>query len=300
MVLVQIILPVFLIFLVGYVGQKRIGFEVRSLSVMALYLMSPFLAFRTFYQTTLDMTYLYMVVYSLGLCVVLIFIVKIIGKISKYSESQTCGLILASAFMNNGNYGTPVALFAFGAVGLDYAVVLMVIQSFLMSTVGVYYAAKGGNEKRDIKHAFGAVARMPIIYGAMFGMLFQLFSITIPDSFVEGIDFLANATIPTIMLVLGMQLATITFKKIPYRNVSLALIIRLFISPILAMGIVLLLPIDSLLMKIMILMAAMPTAANTTMYSLQFQTEPNLVSSSTLLSTVFSLVTLPILLFIIL
>lgn len=49
---------------------------------------------------------------------------------------------MASAFMNNGNYGTPVVLLVFGAVGLDIAVVLMVLQQLAMSTIGIYFAAK--------------------------------------------------------------------------------------------------------------------------------------------------------------
>ncbi|RFB12076.1 AEC family transporter [Bacillus sp. HNG] len=300
MAFVQIILPVFLIFVVGYIGQKRIGFEVKSLSVMALYLMSPFLAFRTFYETTLNIKYFYMIIYAVALCLLLIIIVKIIGKIEKYSEPQVCGMILATSFMNNGNYGTPVALFAFGTVGLDYAVVLMVIQTFLMSTVGIYYAAKGGINNQGTKSAFLSIAKMPIVYGALFGLLFQVTNINLEGPFLQAIDFIANATIPTIMIVLGMQLASITVKGISIPKLSLALSIRLLISPIIALGIVFFLPIDPLLKSIMILMAAMPSAANTTMYSLQFQTEPELVSGSALFSTLLSLVTLPVILSILL
>jgi predicted permease len=57
-----------------------------------------------------------------------------------------------------------------------------------------------------------------------------------------------------------------------------------------------LLPIDGMLAKILIILAAMPTAANTTMFSLQFDTEPDLVSYSTLVTTLLSIVTIPLLL----
>ena len=297
MVFVQIILPVFLIFSVGYIGEKVIGFEIRSLSIMALYLMSPFLAFRTFYETALDITYFYMVFYSLLLCFSLIMIVKVIGRIRDYSKSQVCGMILASSFMNNGNYGTPVALFAFGAVGLDYAVVLMVIQTLIMSTVGVYYAVKGSSSANfSARQAIAVVLKIPIIYGAILGLILQQIPAKLPGPFLQATGFIADATIPTIMIILGMQLAKIKIKGIPLSKVSLALSLRLFVSPLIAVVIIFILPIDALLKSIMILMAAMPSAANTAMYSLQFGTEPELVSASTLLSTLFSLITLPILL----
>lgn len=49
--------------------------------------------------------------------------------------------------------------------------------------------------------------------------------------------------------------------------------------------------------QIMILLAAMPTAANTTLMAVQFDTKPDLVSSATFISTVLSIITLPIVLY---
>ncbi|UOQ92345.1 hypothetical protein MUO14_17995 [Halobacillus shinanisalinarum] len=53
-------------------------------------------------------------------------------------------------------------------------------------------------------------------------------------------------------------------------------------------------PIDSLTKQIMIIMAATPTAANTTMYAIQFKTEAQSVSSVTLCTTLLSIITIPI------
>ncbi|WP_281418772.1 AEC family transporter, partial [Desertibacillus haloalkaliphilus] len=111
------------------------GFDTKSISTMALYLMSPVLVFRTFYTTEFDLTYIYMALYTFLLCFGLIVVVYIIAFFRKYSVKETCGMILASSFMNNGNYGTPVVLLLFGAAGLDYAIILMVIQQIVMCTV---------------------------------------------------------------------------------------------------------------------------------------------------------------------
>lgn len=298
--LLSIVLPVFAIFSIGFIGQKVIGFETQSLSTMALYLMSPFLVFRTFYETTLTKTYGYMLVYTLVLCITLIAFVYAISFIKKYNITETCGMILSSAFMNNGNYGTPVALFAFGAAGLDYAVVLMVIQQLVMCTVGIYYAAKGSPENDGVSSALRAVVRMPILYGAIAGVIFQQLDIKIGGSIAEALDLVADSAIPTIMIILGMQLAKISLKNVQVEKLTYALLLKLFVSPAIAYGITLFLPIDPMLKAIMILMAAMPSAANTTMYALQFGTEPDFVSSATLVSTLLSLITLPVLLAILL
>ncbi|GAA3329162.1 hypothetical protein GCM10020331_076090 [Ectobacillus funiculus] len=73
--------------------------------------------------------------------------------------------------------------------------------------------------------------------------------------------------------------------------------IKLAISPVIAYGLTMLFPMDDMVKQIMVIIAAMPTAANTTMYAIQFDTEPEFVSSATLVSTSLSLATLPIIFF---
>jgi len=295
-----ILIPIFSIFALGFIGQKKIGFETKTISTMALYLMSPVLVFRTFYTTTFTITFVYMALYTFALCFALIVVVYLIAFIRKYSVKETCGMILASSFMNNGNYGTPVVLLLFGAAGLDYAIILMVIQQLVMCTVGVYYAAKGSEEGNGVRAAIRAVKRMPMIYGALLGCLLQTLHIKLGNSMTQAIDMVADAAIPTVMIVLGMQLAKISIKNFEREKVSLSLLTKLAISPFIAYLITLFLPVDEMIKQIMIIMAAMPTAANTTMYALQFDTEPEFVSSATLVSTTLSLATLPVTFFIVL
>ena len=83
-------------------------------------------------------------------------------------------------------------------------------------------------------------------------------------------------------------------KNVAVNKLSLSLMLKLAISPVIAFCISLFLPVDDLVKQIMIIMAAMPTAANTTMYALQYNTDPEFVSSATFISTVLSLVTLPV------
>lgn len=297
--IIMVLIPVLFIFGIGFVGQKVLKIEPRNVSRVAVYLLTPFLAFRTFYENELNSDYLYLLLFALGLCFGLISIVYAVSYIKKYSKSETSSLILSSFFMNNGNYGVPVALFAFGAAGFDVAIILMVIQSLIMSTIGVYYAAKGSAEKQTgFKGALIAVFKMPVVYGSLLGALLQLSHINIPTSFYQSIDLVADAAIPTVMIVLGMQLANITIRNIELEKTIYSLIIKLSIAPLIAWLFASNLPVSDLVKSIMILMAAMPSAANTTLLSLEYNTKPEFVSAVTLLSTIGSIITLPIVLFI--
>ncbi|KMJ58030.1 membrane protein [Bacillus sp. LL01] len=300
MIFLEVILPVFMIFAIGFIGQKTIGFDVKALSKMAMYLLSPVLVFRTFYVNEFSSDHLYIIIYCCLLCFSLIIFTYLIAWVRRYSKSETCGLILSSSFMNNGNYGTPVALLLFGAAGFEYAIVLMVIQSLLMATVGVYYAAKGSPDNDGFRSALMSVVKMPIMYGAVIGLFFQWFSVPVSKPIMQAVHLVADATIPVIMVILGMQLAKISIRTTAKEKLLYALSIKLVVSPFIAFLFTLVLPVDPMIKQLMIIMAAMPAAANTTMYALEFNTEPEFVSSATLVSTLLTPVTLPVMFWLVL
>ncbi|MWN90395.1 AEC family transporter [Gilliamella sp. Pra-s65] len=296
-----ILFPIFCIFIVGFIAQKALKLDVANLSTMSLYVLSPFLAFKIFYTHTLTTDYLFYIAYIFGLCFSLVMIVSIWSLIMKYSDKERCAMILSSCFMNNGNYGTPVLLVFFGAIGFDLGVIMMVLQQFVMSTVGIYYAAKG-SAREDIssqKDVINKVIRMPVAYGALLGIIFQLCHIPLSKSIMTSIGMVGDASIVVIMIILGMQLAKIRIKQLDYPKLSFALINRMAISPIVALCMVYFMPIEPVYKQVLIVLAAMPSAANTTLMSVQFDTKPELVSSATFFSTLLSLMTLPIVLWLV-
>lgn len=289
----QVMLPVLLIFFSGYVVQKWQQLNLRALSTLAIYILSPCLVFRTFYQTPIDLQYAYMVLFSISLLAGLILLNKLYALWRKHSPNVESGLILSSAFMNSGNYGVPVILFAYGEAGFHYAVSFMVLQSILMNFVGVYYAARG---QAGVGVAIRLVFKMPATYAAALAILFQTAHIQLPEQFYGAIDLVADATIPVVMLILGMQLADLRLKKLHWETIGFGVVARMFVSPLLAVLLLSWMPIEPLLKKVLIVSSAMPSAATTVMYAVQFDAEPDLVSSITLVTTLMSIVTLSVLL----
>ncbi|MGV2622817.1 UNVERIFIED_CONTAM: AEC family transporter [Halobacillus marinus] len=289
---ITILLPIFFVFATGYFVQKIFDFDITNFSKLALYVLVPFLVFRTFYQESITFSYFYITIYMVGLCVVIIVAVTLLSKFYHYTEKEKCALILSCAFMNNGNYGTPLVLFLFGAAGMETAILLMVLQQLLMSTLGVYYAAKGSDEADGMKAALRSVRRMPMVYGAIAGIICNSFDITI-GPLLNGVNLIADAAIPVIMVTLGMQLAKMKPQIMDVKKLSAAVLLKLVAAPLIAAVIVWYLPVDPLVKQIMIIMAATPTAANTTMYAIQFQTDPQMVTSATLTTTLLSALTIP-------
>lgn len=291
-----IILPVLIVFLIGYIGQKLISFDIRTISKVSLYLMSPFLAFRTFYTTALTMDYLYICLFAVLLILLLFIITWIWARLLKAERSEVSAMMLGAVFMNSGNYGAPVVLFALGSPGFHVAVIIMVLHSLFMNSLGIFFAAIGGKGKATVGQALKNVFQMPVLYASIFGIVLQLIQVHVPKAIMNGVDLVADASIPLVMLVLGMQLAAISKTRVQYRFVTSVSFIRIIISPLVATAILWFMPLSDLIKSVLIIQAAMPAAANTTMLALQFDTEPDLVSFTTFVTTIISIFSIPIVL----
>ncbi|GAE24699.1 hypothetical protein JCM9140_647 [Halalkalibacter wakoensis JCM 9140] len=294
-IFIQVVFPVLLVFLIGFLVQRWKKVDIKPISTVAIFIMTPCLVFRTFYHSILDIQALYMVFFAVILLIALIILNKIYVKIRKYDQSMESGFILSTAFMNSGNYGAPIILFAYGEVAFAYSVMFLVLQAVIMNFFGVYYAARG---KAGIKVAIREVLKMPATYAVMIGLLLKLFNVTVPENLMLTVDIIAEAAIPTVMIILGMQLARIQWGNFEWGNVMYSTIVRLFLSPLIAYGITLLFPMDPLMAKVLIVSAAMPSAATIVMYAVQFDSHPRLVSSVTLVTTIISVATITILLII--
>lgn len=294
--LFYVILPVLLVFLTGFIGQRILHFDIKNISTLTLYVMSPVLAFRTFNTTPLTKDYMYICLFAILLCVFLFIVTYIVTRLIRSDRSETSAVMLGAVFMNSGNYGAPVALFAFGNEGFHIAVIIMVIHSLFMNTLGIFIASIGSDESPSLKSSLATVYKMPVLWGAVIGLVLQLLHIPIHQSIMNGVDLIADASIPVVMLILGMQLAVISRKKVNYTAMAATTVIRIVGSPLIAVAILAFMPLPTLVKSVLILQAAMPAAANTTMLALQFNTKPDLVSFTTLVTTVLSVISIPIVL----
>lgn len=263
---IEVVLPVLLIFAAGYGIQKWKKLDIRSVSTFALYVLIPSLVFETFYTAELNVQYFNMVLFTVILLILLILVNKLYARIKRYPQSVESGLILSTAFMNSGNYGAPIILFAYGQAGFEYAVSLLVLHAIIMNFFGVYYAARG---QAGIKAAFMSVLEMPPTYAVLLAVVMKWRNIEMPENMLSAIELVGAAAVPTVMLVLGLQLAEMKLTHLEWGKITYGVWVRMAVSPLLAFAIIQFIPMDPLLAKVLIVSAAMPSAATTTMYALQ-------------------------------
>ena len=284
-IFLEVILPIVSIFVLGYILQRIRQLDVRSVSAVTIYIFVPALVFETFYTQDLSGDFSTIVLMAFIILFSMIFINKILALIFKWDRSVESGMILSNAFMNAGNYGAPVVLFALGEEAFIYAVLFMSIQTIQMNFFGVYYASRGVS---GMKHALLAVMKMPATYTMLAAFLLKGLNVELAAPAMDIVSFLAAVAIPLMMVVLGMQLANIVFREFEVGKVVLSSTF----SPLVTWVFVLLIPMPDLMGKVMIILSAMPTAATTTMFALEFRARPDLVSSITLVTTVLSIFTI--------
>jgi predicted permease len=117
----------------------------------------------------------------------------------------------------------------------------------------------------------------------------------VPSALFRGVALMSDAALPLLLLLLGMQLAQGVAVEQP-RLASLAVGLRLLVSPLLAFGLAWLLGLSDLSMRVVVLEASMPTAVNMVLYSLEFDARPGFVAGVVVVSTLLSLATLTLLL----
>ena len=290
-IFVETVLPVFLIAGAGYWLAWRMSMDGRSLGRLLFYLATPSLVFRSLYSMEVEMSAL------LNVAQVAATVVAVTGAAGwlvgfDQARRERVAIILTSAVSNNGNMGIPISYFAFGDIGLALGTLYYVVTSFLSNTVGVAVASAG---KASIGKALLKSLQVPMLYAAFLGLLLNQTGVAVPVTLYRAVDLLANAAIPGMLVLLGIQLRSAPLREgqaVIWRSTF----VRLIGGPILAAGLCLLFSITGVERDVVILQASMPTAVMSAVLATEFDAAPQLVATVIFVSTLLSMITLSVVL----
>jgi hypothetical protein len=291
---IQIILPVFLIILSGFALEKLGRLDFRTLTYCSLYLFSPCLVFATLmkrpvhFNLAIDL-FVFMLFYTAGLLAVSV----VVGRLLKMEKDAQGALSLTTVMMNVGNFGLPLAYFAFGQEGLDVSVLTFIIFNIPLSTLAIIIAQ---GSRVPLRQALANTCKIPIFHAVILAFLLKGAGIVIPVFLLNPIDLLGQAAVPLMLVLLGMQLARTRLLVQP-GFLSLAAGIRLILAPLVAWGLASLFDLNGMTRNVVILQTSTPSAVLPLLYSLRFGTRPDLVAGAIFVTTVLSAVSLTVLLY---
>jgi len=292
-VLWQIIAPVFIVVALGYVFARWRGVELRPISQITLYVLSPCLVFSSLSTAELSVD-------DMGR-IVLFALLGLLGMMAlswpvqkglHLSAQDRSGFLLATLFTNSGNFGIPLNLFAFGEAGKQIAVIYFAMSALLTTSVGVYIASSG---RVGFRRALFEVMSVPIVYAAVLGLGMNLMASSLPEPVMKAIRLTGDAAVPLMLLVLGMQLARTSLASAG-AAVGAASFLRLMAGPAIGVLVASLLGMEGMARQVAIVQISMPTAVMTTILANEYDSAPDLVAGTVFTDTLLSAASLSLLL----
>jgi malate permease and related proteins len=284
-VILSAALPVLLTVLVGFfISKFNRPFDKKTITFIVGTIGTPVLIFYSLTHTTATPESLAIIG---GATLVSIACFLIIGMICLKVAGLSFSAYLPSlSFPNTGNLGLPLAFYAFGEEGLNYAIAIFAVVAISNHTLGQTIAAGRGKWRNVITN--------PVISAVFFGILVFVFDVKIPVWLDNTLEILSGLTIPLMLLMLGTSLATIqvtTFK----RSTWLALL-RIGMGTAVGFGLSSVFGFEGAARGAFILQCSMPVAVYNYVYSQMYNRDPEEVASLIVVSTVFSVITIPLLL----
>lgn len=279
------VLPVFVIAAAGFALARVWRADVRALSKVTFNVLSPCLVFHLMVTSSLGtgdfarMTALAaLTIGGIGVVARLAFLPF------RLDRGLATAFLIVVMFSNSGNYGLPVVLFAFGRPALAHATVYFVVNAVAAYTVGVVLASAG---TRPAWAALKGVARIPAVYAVAAAALVKATGASLPLPVMRPVAMLADAALPAMILVLGMQLERGARPPRP-ALVALAALLTLAVTPLIAWGASTAIGLEGPARQAAILQAGMPSAVLTTILAVEFDVAPAFVTACVTVSTLLS------------
>ncbi len=231
---------------------------------------------------------------------VVMFIVSIIlaEKVlfAGQDEKKKAVLKAAAVFSNCGYMGFPVIDSILGQEGVFYASMYVTIFYIFLWSYGVIIYS-GERNLKTVWKAFVSPAMIAVYIGAVV----FLFQIPMPYFISSSAKMVGGMTTPLAMLIIGAIIAQSklieAFKGL---MVYYASFLRLVAMPVLSLGVARLLRIPPDAMNIVAIVLAMPVGVNVAVFAEKYDMEPLLGSKVVTISTILSVVTIPVFLLVLL
>jgi predicted permease len=278
--------------------------DSKSLALLLLYITQPFLIIMSFQGKTYERGILGSLgIISLGsiaIHLIMLTLAYFVFLKMNLDKKQKGVFTFASTFANCGYMGIPVIAMLFSgkeylAEMLIYVSVYITVFNVLNWTVGIYIIS-GDKRFISIKNAFLNPATIATFIALpLFFAKINLSSIAI--QLTDAFNLLGNMTTPVSMIIIGLKLAEMPFKEIfSSKHVYLTSFLKLIVMPLIMY--LLLLPfkasISPVVIAVLLIISAMPTAANTVANADRFGGDSLSAAKAMLCSTILCVLTLPV------
>jgi predicted permease len=287
--IITVIGPTLFAIVLGYVFGRVSRSSEATLVNVSMYIATPCLVFYSMYSSEVVIQGAAEMWASCLIILVGTFLVAwvVFGLIWK----KHTGLYLPIVFQNTINIPLPIITLAFGKEGVAQTMLFYIPYALLINTLGVYMASG----RKGLKQGLQVIVRTPIIYAVILALVFNFSGVVLPQVVNESFKLVGAASVPLMLLVLGMTMRGIRFTQMP--ATLTASVIRMGGGFCLGLLAVWVFGLTGIPRAIVLFEAAMPSAMFVSVLASRYENEAELVSSVVLATTIMSVVAIPLLLY---
>ena len=197
----------------------------------------------------------------------------------------------AAAFCNAGFIGIPLVQATIGEDGVFYVAASVALLNLFQWTYGVYIMT----DRRDAIRA-KTIATNPVVIAIVIGVVLFVGRIPVPEILTSTLGYIAGMNTPVAMILMGTYLARVTWRELLDRRAYGCVLLRLVVIPAAVLVLFWLLPVsNTAVVMAVFLAAATPVGANICVFAQQYNSDYPFSVVTVCLSTVLSVVTVPLL-----
>ncbi len=291
----QQVIVLFLLIGCGFVAVKTGVLKQegkQTLSNLLLYLVVPAMIVHS-YMMEFSEEILHNLLAAFGMSILAILIGTAITLLltARRKDRRVPIFRFACVFSNAAYMGFPLISALFGSEGLLYASAYVTVFNILLWTMG-YGMVSGSSNPKEVARS---LLHTPVLYAMVVGLAIYLLQIPVPNLIAQPIDLLSGMNTPLSMLITGMLIAAGDLKSIVCdQHIWKLAALRMVLIPAVCVAVFALLGFHGMSAQVVLLLECCPAAAITSVFAVQFGHEERFAAGSVVLTTLLSIVTLPL------
>ena len=275
-----VLLPVFLIILVGHLYGRWRTSEISTINRLNIDIFLPALVIDALAKGDFDVfAYKWLVLGGLALILLSGLIAWLVALRFNFSVPA---FVPTMMFNNSGNMGLPIAVLAFGESALPAAMVLFLVSNTLHFTLGTFIV--GG------RISWLQLLALPINIATLIGLSLNFANIQLIDSIALPIQMLGQVAIPVMLFTLGIRMIDIDFHA--WKIGLVGAIVCPLSGLIPAVLLIWVLPLDLIQQQQLLLFSIFPPAVMNYILAERYQQQPGNVASMVVIGNASSLLTI--------
>lgn len=218
-----------------------------------------------------------------------------VPKILRVQSSQAGMYRYMTVFANVSFLGIPVLRALMGADAVFLCSILNIVFNLSVYTYGQIQVAGDPSQRQITVKMFFT----PIMVSSYLSLILYLLNWKAPGGVLSVLSLLDRTTSPLAMLAIGCSMAAYALRDIFLNwRVYVFSVVKLILVPVLTWAVLMPWLHNDLMLGVLVTCAAMPVATNATLMATKYKGDVKLAASGVFITTLFSLITLPALLYI--